>query len=173
MPAAGDLLDFMRLGEFGKPVGFLDRTANAKVSGGQHIVPSQGENQKHLRRPLANAFYGGQMRNYFFVRTIRQSLEHDFALHGVPRQIANVNGLLARQAQPAHPLEPQSQNTFGCHTPVGKRIGQPPEDHARHFSAELLKDNGSHQCFETWLAKLNAAGPDTLDERTQHRVTGL
>ncbi len=47
---------------------------------------------------------------------------------------------------------------------------QPPQDHRRYLTAQLLVDNGSDERFKTRLAMLDSVGAHTLDDGAHHGI---
>ena len=87
-------------GSSSNPYALRMADAYAQIAGRQHVRPPQREDQEHVRGPHADAFHLRQMLDHLVVRQAPRSASNcTCPSQRFPRQIANIGGLLLRQAR--------------------------------------------------------------------------
>jgi len=142
----------------------LDGSLHAVIASGQNIWTSQREHQEHVRRPDADALDLGQMRDHFFFRQFRHTLELQQAGLRLLGEIAQIRRLLAGQPDAAHFGIGEFENALRRQGIAGKG-GESIENGRGRFAVQLLIEDRFSQRVKRGLAKLHPERTDALDNR--------
>src|SRR5215469_1445241 len=170
-PSCGDSFDIRRAGQSIEAVGFLDGVADAEVAGGEDVGAAEGEDEKHVNRPDADALDLGEPFDDLLVGQVEEIFEADRAVAGVAGEVTDVGGLLGGKAQRTHSCGPQPEDAGGSEFAGGRGSRrQTGENHTRHSAAKLLIHNGLDECLEIGIAELDTIVSYAVDDRGQNRI---
>ena len=121
-PAAlfGDLLDLdggRKMIESTKP---LDGAPDAQIADRQHVHTTERKDQKHMRRPNADALDLREHLNYLVVAQLRHAVEFERAVLSLRGDVLDEGDLAVRQPRSAQRLIRSRQNPSRLREAVGR-----------------------------------------------------
>ena len=97
LPAFCDLFHLQGLRHLALFVVLLNRHLDSEIAGGQDVWPPQGEHQKHVRGPNADAFDLRQVFDDLLVGHVCQPSEVQFATNRALCHVTQIRGFLFRK----------------------------------------------------------------------------
>jgi hypothetical protein len=148
-PAFAKLGEFARLGDERLVVGERETFLHPVVVNREHVRAPETENQKHFDGPGADAFYGNEARDEFFVGERAGGFEsRDDAVDGFLREVVHRGGFGVRESGFAKSLNGCGENFVrrGALAVCAERFDT-RENFGSGFAANALMDDGFEERF--------------------------
>src|SRR5262245_32433971 len=169
-PAAlfGDLLDFGGGRKMIESIKSLDRAPDTKIADRQHVHTAERKDQKHVRRPNADAFDLREHLNYLVVAHFRHAVEFKRAVLSLRGDVLDEGDLAIRHPRRAQRFARSRQNSLRLRERV-RRVDrfEAVADCVRRLRRQLLRDHGPDECLEMPVVRADATRPVALDKATQ------
>src|SRR5215510_14034606 len=173
-PAAlfGDLLDLGGGREMIESIKPLDGAPYAQIADRQHVHTAERKDQKHMRRPDADALDLREHRDHFVIAHLRDAFEFERAVLRFRGEVFDEGDLAVRHPRRAQRLARSRQNSLRRREAV-RRVDrfETIADRISRFSRQLLRDHGLDKGLEVAVVRTNATRPVTLDQATQLLIT--
>lgn len=169
-PAAlfGDLLDLDGGREMIESIKLLDGAPDAQIADRQHVHTAERKDQKHMRRPDADALDLREHLNYLVVAHLRHAVEFERAVLSLRGDVFDEGDLAVRHPRRAQRLVRSRENPLRLREAV-RRVDrfEAVADRVRRFRRQLLRDHGLDKSLEIPVVRTDAARPVTLDQSPQ------
>src|SRR5262245_45382724 len=169
-PAAlfGDLLDFCGGREMIESIKPLDCAPYAQIADWQHVHTAERKDQKHVRRPDADALDLREHLNYLVVAHLRHAVEFERAVLSLRGDVLDEGDLAVRHPRRAQRFARSRQNPLWLREAVGRvdRL-EAVADGIGRFRRQLLRDHGLDKDLEVAAVRADATRPVTLNQAPQ------
>lgn len=121
-PAAlfGDLFDLVGGRKMIEPVKSLDGAPDAQVADRQHVHATERKDQKHMRRPDADALDLCEHRDHFVIAQLRDAFEFEHAVLRLRGEVLDEGDLAVRHPRRAQRFVRSRQNSVRLREAVGR-----------------------------------------------------
>src|SRR5262245_33766697 len=146
----------------------LDGAPDAQITDRQHVHTAERKDQKHMRRPDADALDLREHLNYLVVAHLRHAVEFERAVLSLSRDVFDEGDLAVRHSRSAQRFARSRQNPIRLREAFGLvDCLEAVADRVRRFSRQLLRDHGLDKNLKIPVMRTYATRPMTFDQAPQ------